>query len=349
MFKKINVFIFFLVGPFLAIFLVCSQFSEAAELLVVNTNEVKGNIDYLSEETQSLGNDISNFGFLIASQFETFLRQSETLEDLTEQSSEYKELSEDIYEQKILNMLGPAVEKYKNKNHEIKIFKLDELGYRGYIAKIKLFDPDCFEVVLGKDTLGEVETTSEAAERKGAILAINGGGFYYETKDGKKYAQLIGNTVIDGELVEPFNGYPGDLFFAGINKDGEVIGNVPKTEDELMDLDPYHGVSFIPVLLQGGEKVAIPEKWEETKQPRTIIGQYANDDLIFIVVDGRQNDWSAGVSLERLQDKLLELGVKEGYNLDGGGSSAMYYNGELLNKPSDGKQRPVVNNIIIKP
>ena len=37
-----------------------------------------------------------------------------------------------------------------------------------------------------------------------------------------------------------------------------------------------------------------------------------------IVIDGRQNDWSIGVTLETLQDKLLELGVKEAYNLDGG-------------------------------
>ena len=68
-----------------------------------------------------------------------------------------------------------------------------------------------------------------------------------------------------------------------------------------------------------------------------------------IVIDGRQNDWSIGVTLETLQDKLLELGVKEAYNLDGGGSSAMYYNGKILNQPSDGKERPVVNNIVIMP
>ncbi len=57
-------------------------------------------------------------------------------------------------------------------------------------------------------------------KEKNAILAINGGGFYNETRDGKPYAQLIGNTVIDGNLVEPFNGYPGDLFFAGIDRKG---------------------------------------------------------------------------------------------------------------------------------
>jgi exopolysaccharide biosynthesis protein len=202
---------------------------------------------------------------------------------------------------------------------------------------------------LGKDYLGELETTSDAAKRKNAIFAINGGGFYTEKRSGSHYAQLIGNTMIDGKLVEPFNGYPGDLFFAGINTKGQVIGTVPKTESDLMELQPYQGTSFIPVLLSQGKKVEVPAKWKKTNQPRTIIGKYANDDLIMIVIDGRQGNWSAGVTLELLQDKLLTLGVKEAYNLDGGGSSTMYYGGEVLNRPSDGKERSVANHIIILP
>ena len=55
------------------------------------------------------------------------------------------------------------------------------------------------------------------------------------------------------------------------------------------------------------------------------------------------------MTLERLQVKLAELGVKEGYNLDGGGSSTFVFKGEVLNRPSDGKQRPVVTNIVIMP
>lgn len=68
-----------------------------------------------------------------------------------------------------------------------------------------------------------------------------------------------------------------------------------------------------------------------------------------IVVDGRQADWSSGVTLERLQVKLSELGVKEGYNLDGGGSSTFIFKGVVLNRPSDGRQRPVFTNIVILP
>ncbi len=346
---KFNGFLLLLMAPFIALFIAMSQFQTNAHEMVVHTQAVGHSMDELRSETEKLGNDISSMGLLIASQFEVFLRQSEALETYTDQSSDYKDLTLDIYEQKILDMLGPTTAVHKSDNNEIKIFPLGELGYRGYIAKIKLFKPSSFKVTLGEGQLGKVEKTSDAAKRTGAVFAVNGGGFYYETKNGVQNARLIGNTVIDGKLVEPFNGYPGDLFFAGINRNGDFIGTVPKEEKDITKLDAYQGVSFIPVLLKDGKKAELPGEWAETKQPRTIIGKYANDDLIIIVVDGRQNDWSVGVTLERLQDKLLELGVKDGYNLDGGGSSAMYFDGKLLNKPSDGTERKVINNIIIMP
>lgn len=346
---KINIFLLFLVAPFIGFFLVSMDFVHDSKSLQFPTHVIEEKADELSNEIDHLQESISGLGMFVENQIEVFNQQDEEINNLSGISDSQKKLSDDIYEQKILKMLGPAVEAHINDRTEIKIFKLKELGYRGYIAKVKLFDPTAFNVVLGKDTLGKLETTSAAAKRKDAILAINGGGFYTENRNGSTYAQLIGNTVINGKLVEPFNGYPGNLFFTGINEKGQVIGTVPKVESDILNLKPYQGVSFMPVILRDGKKMDIPPKWKKTKQPRTIIGKYANDDLIMIVIDGRQGNWSVGISLELLQDKLLKLGVKDAYNLDGGGSSAMYYNGKILNKPSDGRERSVVNNIVILP
>ncbi|SES85191.1 Exopolysaccharide biosynthesis protein [Natronincola peptidivorans] len=346
---KINLFLVFLAAPFLALFIASRDFVDQGRLLEFPSIVLAQQVETLQEEMDLLQEKVVEMGIIVENQEATFRFQEENLSNLSEVSATQRELSDDIYEERILNMLGPTVATYLSNTSEIKIFQLAELGYRGYIAKIKLFDPSVFQVALAEDTLGKLETTSNAARRKGAILAINGGGFYMENRDGKPYARLIGNTVIDGRLVEPFNGYPGDLFFTGVNRRGQVIGTVPSSEQDIRALDPYQGISFIPVLLKDGKKVEIPDSWKTTNQPRTIIGKYANDDLIMIVIDGRQNDWSIGVTLELLQDKLLELGVKEAYNLDGGGSSAMYFNGQILNKPSDGKERPVANNILIMP
>jgi len=347
--SRINIFLAFLAAPFLALFFVSSNFADDSKAMQFPTTTLEGQVTQLREEINSLQESIDEFGLIVEEQEETYSDQYKDINNLSKLSTSHKKLSDDIYEQKILKMLGPTVATYISDSVEIKIFKLAELGYRGYIAKVKLFDPESFKVVTAEDILGKLETTSDAAKRKNAILAINGGGFYKEERNGETYAQMIGNTVIDGRLVEPFNGYPGDLFFAGINREGQVIGNVPQSEEELMSLEPYQGVSFIPVLLKDSQKLEIPPKWVKTNQPRTIIGKYANDDLIMIVIDGRQGSWSIGVTLERVQDKLLELGVKEAYNLDGGGSSVMYFNGKILNKPSDGKERPVANNIVVLP
>lgn len=339
----------FLIAPFIGFFFISSDFQNTSEDLKFPTNILEETVDQLYDEVTNLEDRIIEMGLTLENQKEVFHVQDDQISELSKLSDSQRELSDDIYEQKILKMLGSPIKTHISDRTEIKIFKLAELGYRGYIAKIKLFDPTAFKVVLAKDQLGASETTSQAAKRTNAILAINGGGFYREKKNGKVYTHLIGNTVIDGKLVEPFNGYPGDLFFAGINKKGQVIGTIPHKEKDLLDLDPYQGVSFLPILLKNGEKLELPPEWKKTRHPRTIIGKYANDDLIVIVIDGRQGNWSIGITLERLQDKLLELGVKDAYNLDGGGSSAMYYDGKILNKPSDGRERPVVNNIVILP
>lgn len=343
--QKASIFLMFLLAPFLSILLVIKGFPTMAHPLIIPVNTINDEIIVLQQETGALGDVVFQLAATIKEQQQVFAQQDEKITQLTSVSSEQKYLSDDIYEQKILGILGPASYAYLSDYTEIKIFSLDELGYRGCIAKIKIFDLSAFKVILGQDTLGKLEATSVAAKRNNAILAINGGGFYTEERNGVNYAQMIGNTVIDGKLVEPFT--DGGLFFTGINKNGQVIGTIPRSQEDIMALDPYQGVSFLPILLKEGIKIPIPEKWQITKQPRTIIGKYANDDLIMIVVDGRQDDWSLGVTLERLQDKLLELGVKDAYNLDGGGSSAMYYNGVLLNRPSEGRERPVVNNILI--
>ena len=343
--RRASIFLVFLLAPFLSILLIIKVFPTMAQSLIIPTNTINDEINVLQQETETLGNVVFQLATTIKEQRQVFAQQDEKITELTSVSSKQKHLSDDIYEQKILKILGPASYAYLSDYSEIKIFSLDELGYRGSIAKIKIFDPSAFKVVLGQDTLGKLEATSAAAKRNNAILAINGGGFYTEQRNGVKYAQAIGNTVIDGKLVEPFK--DDGLFFSGINKNGQVIGTTPQSEEDIMALTPYQGVSFLPVLLKEGIKMPIPKEWQITKQPRTIIGKYANDDLIMIVVDGRQNDWSLGVTLERLQDKLLELGVKDAYNLDGGGSTAMYYNGALLNRPSEGRERPVVNNILI--
>lgn len=83
-----------------------------------------------------------------------------------------------------------------------------------------------------------------------------------------------------------------------------------------------------------------------TRNPRTAIA--FNDDYIyFIVVDGRRTG-SVGMSMQELGNFCLNtLGATNGINQDGGGSSAMWVNGSIVNVPSDGNERPTYNGMMM--
>lgn len=268
---------------------------------------------------------------------------------LQERVTEQSAFAADIYEQHIVRMLGEAIEVWESKKWAIQIYPLEELGYRGYVAKVRLLDPETFRVVLAEDQVGGLETVRSMAERTGAVFAINGGGFGIEYRGSNAISHMIGVTVVDSVVVKSFVPNGESLFFAGINQKGDVIGQVLGATEDVIKMKAKEGVSFLPVLLKKGEKRVIPSAWAKARHPRTVFGKYANGDLLFMVIDGRQGSYSKGVTLERLQDKLLELGVRDAYNYDGGGSSTFYFNGKVYNRPSDGFERPVANGIVIVP
>lgn len=99
-----------------------------------------------------------------------------------------------------------------------------------------------------------------------------------------------------------------------------------------------------PILLKAGT----PRKWkpEKPRHPRTALGW--NEEFFFlIVVDGRQAGLSVGMSYPELAALLKRLGCREGMNMDGGGSSTLWLGGEVMNSPSDGRERPVANALLL--
>lgn len=73
----------------------------------------------------------------------------------------------------------------------------------------------------------------------------------------------------------------------------------------------------------------------ETRHPRTLIGTHADGSVWLITVDGRQPKLSAGMSLFELQSLARRLGLTQALNLDGGGSTTMWVQGQIVNSPSD--------------
>lgn len=113
-------------------------------------------------------------------------------------------------------------------------------------------------------------------------------------------------------------------------------------------------LSGAPVLVANGKRqkvrASIDAPYEESsmleRHPRTAFG-WNKDWYFLVVVDGRQRDLSVGMTLDELSTYLVRLGCEEAFNLDGGGSSTLWFNGEVRNEPCDGYERPVANALMV--
>lgn len=345
--RGIKGFLFFSLAPLWGFILAVHMALEPPAMALSLIGVDKG-LDAFAAQVASLRQSVGALSSSLLEEQALYEEQNRLLAELAKRSEEQRELSDSVYEERILAKLGPPVAENKSSKAEIKVFELQEIGYRGYMAKVKLFDPAALRVLLGQDTWGKTETTSSAVARAGAIFGINGGGFYSSSRGGQELLIPLGNTVINGKLVEDFQPTQDELFFAGVNTQGRLFGGFYASKEEFWQQKPWQGVSFLPILIKNSKPLALPVQWQRQRHPRTVMAEYANGDLLFIVVDGRQDNWSAGITLEDLQIKLLDLGVVQAYNLDGGGSSAFVFAGKVLNKPSEGRQRPVTTNIVLK-
>ena len=198
-----------------------------------------------------------------------------------------------------------------------------------HVADITLSSAEYLKTALAKGSYGRnvTEKTSEMAEDVNAILAINGD--YYG-------AQESGYVIRDGVIYrDTKESGQEDLV---IYEDGtmEIISEDDVTAEELLQKGAKEVLSFGPALVENSE-VSVTENDEVGKamasNPRTAIGVIDDLHYVFVVADGRTTE-SAGLSLLELAEFMTSLGVKTAYNLDGGGSSTMYFNGEILNNPT---------------
>lgn len=276
------------------------------------------------------------------------IRQDQLLNDMITNSNSQKALYHQTYERYLFAPFGSAIDSYRSNRAEILLYEVKEANYRGYVAKVRLFDPSALEVSLGQGEFGKAETTSQAVERENSIFGINAGGFFFSSHTGTGLYYPVGNTMISGRLIENFK-LPSEegLFFSGFTRDGRLVGGVYNTQEELLRSGAIWGTSFVPILIQDRQSQPIPARWRTGRHPRTIVGNLHNGDLFFMVIDGRQPGWSNGATLAEMQSKLKQLGAISAYNLDGGGSTTMVFKDRVVNRPADGSERRVVTNILI--
>ena len=255
-------------------------------------------------------------------------------------------VAEETEEQDIVLENNHEEASYEDWNISITLTEYREEDTSIYVADIVLSSPEYLKTAFAQNSYGKnvTEKTSEIAEGVNAMLAINGD--YYGAQE-KGYV-LRNGTLYRSEAEEGQE----DLV---IYEDGsfEIISEESVTAEELLEQGAQELLSFGPALIENGT-IAVTEEDEVGKamasNPRTAIGIIDNLHYVFVVSDGRTEE-SEGLSLLELAEFMDGLGVETAYNLDGGGSSTMYFNGEVINTPTtDGrsvKERSVSDIVYI--
>lgn len=220
---------------------------------------------------------------------------------------------------------------YKDGNVDITITTVRKNNTTVYVADVKLLDANYLKTALAYDSFGTnvTETTSSMASNNNAILAVNGD-YYGADRSG----YVIKNGVIYRNTVRSDSDYPG----LAVYKDGsfKIIYETNVTAEQLLADGVVNLFAFGPSLIENGS-ITVDQNTEVrqamTKNPRTAIGIVDSNHYILVVSDGRTSE-SEGLSLYELAEVMKEYGATTAYNLDGGGSSTMYFNGSIINNPT---------------
>ena len=221
---------------------------------------------------------------------------------------------------------------YAREGLTITLTTLREYDTDIYVADVWYSDPAVLSAAFADDSYGRNVTaaTSAIAEQAGAILAVNGDNYGAREK---------GYVIRSGVLYRETAAKNQEDLVIWADGSVSVINESEITARELLARGAVQVFSFGPALLEEGEiSVTAADEVDRAmvSNPRTAIGFLEEGHLVLVVSDGR-TDQSRGLTLYELSDVLQRLGVVTAYNLDGGGSSTMVFNGRVVNVPTGGR------------
>lgn len=219
-----------------------------------------------------------------------------------------------------------------------------------YVADVQLSNGASLSSAFAKNAFGRniIENTSVIAANNNALFAINGD--YYGFRND-------GVIIRNGTLYRNEPARTGLALYA----DGTMksYDETKQTAASLLAEGVTQTYSFGPALVQNGEVAANLDQVKidtnfgnrsiQGANPRTGIGLISANHYVFVVVDGRKEGYSAGMTLDQFARLFKELDATEAYNLDGGGSSTMYFQGRVVNNPLGKETERGVSDILYIP
>ncbi|MEG0177008.1 phosphodiester glycosidase family protein [Anaerorhabdus sp.] len=214
----------------------------------------------------------------------------------------------------------------EDEKDNIEIIDINGSTYKGKLMIIR--DPS--RIQLGVNLLMETESqkgflVEEFVASENAIAGINAGGF--DDPGGKGDGSIpYGIVIKDGELISgKLTDYNSIIGFNDKNR--LVVGNM--TAEQALSYNIVDAVTFGPILIVNYEPVAITGTGGGLN-PRTIIGQREDGSVLLLAIDGRQTT-SLGATYSDCIEIMMEYGAMNAANLDGGSSTVMVYDGQIIN------------------
>ena len=235
---------------------------------------------------------------------------------------------------------GPADYSYQDEGLSVAIKRYQQNDIVYFVADVQMKQANQLMAGLSSDKPNGREEQIEAiASRNGAVLAVNGD--YYGAH---KYGTIIRNgqlirstTTTRNMLMVDANGN----MSVRVDRDQD---NAPRLGDELVAQGIWQAFEFGPELVRDGQAVTFSPKFDvistrdTRREPRTAMGQIGPLHYIVVVADGRQDGYSIGMTLPELQQVFIAHGAVTAMNLDGGGSTEMWFQGQTINRPFSGRR-----------
>lgn len=216
---------------------------------------------------------------------------------------------------------------YKSKNVNLTITKVQKNGVTYYVEDIYVRYISNFMTALADDTYGVsiTDLVLNMAKDNNAIAAVNGDYYGIDSSGAVIRNGRLYRTAADGDVCVLFK----DGTMKVYSKNGFNAGAVMKA-------GAWQAWNFGPNLLNANSKpLSSFNTHISEKNPRTALGYFEPGHYCFVLVDGRQENYSNGMSLTELAKLMKSLGCKVAYNLDGGQSSTMTFKDKIANKPYD--------------
>ena len=215
----------------------------------------------------------------------------------------------------------------ENIDEGIELIPIETDTFKGQLLKIN--DPSRVKLVSAPK-LGKVgSTVSQIVEHYDAVGGINASGFADDALG--TGAVIAGMMIEDGKLIA--GNEQTSYQTVGITEDNVLVVSSGMKYSKMKSLKFESAASFGPVIIVNG-RPAFYGSGGYGLQPRTAIGQTKDGAILMLVIDGRQTH-SLGATLGNVRDIMLNHGAYNAFNLDGGASTTMVYDGKVVNSPSD--------------